>query len=273
MKSILYLTDFAYQAKGRRYRDEDLFITNRLRSRFNVATCHPASCSPFEDAADLIVFRNAGAVAGFQDAYDAFRARIRQKGLRTYNEFTGRADMLGKQYLLDMTDAGMRVIPTVESLDNLGQLPETDRYVVKPKGGADSIGLEFLTHDELLAKNFAESEMLIQPAIDFEYEVSFFFVDGDYEYALYAPNANARWELVPYNATDADQAFARGFVEWNSISHGIQRVDACRTTDGDLLLVELEDLNPYLSLDCLDAATRDRFLAHFADALEKVATK
>ena len=66
-------------------------------------------------------------------------------------------------------------------------------------------------------------------------------------------------------------AFAREFVEWNTIEHGIQRVDACRTKEGDLLLVELEDLNPYLSIDLLDAPTRDRFLTHFADALERAA--
>ena len=101
MKSILYLTDFAYQAKGRRYCDEDICITDYLRQRFDVATCHPACCEPFEDAADLVVFRNAGAVVGFQDAYDAFRERVVRKGLRTYNEFKGKADMAGKQYLLE----------------------------------------------------------------------------------------------------------------------------------------------------------------------------
>ncbi len=273
MKTILYVTDFAYQAKGRRYCDEDLFITNYLRSRFNVATCHPACCEPFEDAADVIVFRNTGAVAGFQDVYDAFRARVEKKGLQTYNEFTGQADMLGKQYLLDMTNAGMRVIPTVDNLDDLGKLPEANRFVLKPKGGADSAGLEFLTRDELLAKELSGGETLVQPAVDFEYELSFYFVDSEFEYALYAPHANARWELAPYKATDADLAFASDFVEWNSIRHGIQRVDACRTADGDLLLVELEDLNPYLSLDRLDTDVRDCFLAHFTCALEKAAGK
>lgn len=269
MKSILYLTDFAYQAKGRRYCDEDIFIVDHLRRRFNVATCHPACCEPFEDAADLVVFRNAGAVSGFQDAYDAFRARVARKGLRTYNDFTGKADMAGKQYLLDMTDAGMPVIPTIDDIADLGKLPDVSRYVVKPKGGADSIGLEFLTRDDLLQREFSGHDTLVQPAVDFEYEVSFYFLDGEYEYALFAPDTGARWRLVPYDATEADLAFAREFVEWNSISHGIQRVDACRTREGGLLLVELEDLNPYLSLDLLEAGVRDRFLAHFADALER----
>ena len=272
MKSILYLTDFAYQAKGRRYCDEDICITDYLRQRFDVATCHPACCEPFEDAADLVVFRNAGAVAGFQDAYDAFRERVVRKGLRTYNEFTGKADMAGKQYLLDMTDAGMRVIPTIDNVEDLGKLPEVDRYVVKPKGGADSIGLEFLSRDELLARGLSGTDTLIQPAVDFIYEVSFYLLDGEFQYALYAPDPQARWNLVPYDAAAADLAFAREFVEWNSISRGIQRVDACRTKEGDLLLVELEDLNPYLSLDRLDAATRERFLERFARALDEAAS-
>ena len=271
MKSILYLTDFAYEAKGRRYCDEDIYITDYLRERFRVATCHPACCEPFEDADDLVVFSNAGAVAGFQDAYDAFWGRDVAKGLRTYNEFTGMADMAGKQYLLDMTDAGMRVIPTIDDMRDLGKLPGVDRYVIKPKGGADSIGLEFLTRDELEQRGLLGNDTLIQPAVDFVYEVSFFFLDGEFEYALYAPDTKARWELVQYDATAADRAFAREFVAWNPMGHGIQRVDACRTKEGDLLLVELEDLNPYLSIDRVDATTRERFLTHFADALDRAA--
>jgi hypothetical protein len=54
---------------------------------------------------------------------------------------------------------------------------------------------------------------------------------------------------------------ARRFVDWNGLAHGIQRVDACRAPDGEPLSTELEDLNPYLSLDALDEAGRDAFVA------------
>ncbi|MBW5425057.1 hypothetical protein GKQ77_26445, partial [Streptomyces sp. BG9H] len=67
--------------------------------------------------------------------------------------------------------------------------------------------------------------------------------------------------------TPADLAFARRFIDWNAIDHGIQRVDACRAPSGDLLLVELEDLNPYLSLDLLDEETRDTFVTAVKGAL------
>ncbi len=272
MRGILYLSDLSYEAKGRRYCDEDILVTDYLRTRFNVALCHPSSCAAFEDAADVVVLRNMGAVAGFQDVHDAFCKRAKEKGLVTYNQLTGKADMVGKQYLLDMTDAGMPTIPTVEHISDLGRLPEADRYVIKPKDGADSNGMEFLPRTALLDGKLDEG-MLIQPAIDFEYEVSFFFLDGRYEYALYAPDPLKRWELEPYEATGADLDFAQMFIDWNDISHGIQRVDACRTRKGGLLLVELEDLNPYLSLDRVDSSTRERFLEDFASALERVATE
>ncbi|NED79536.1 hypothetical protein G3I76_05430, partial [Streptomyces sp. SID11233] len=76
---------------------------------------------------------------------------------------------------------------------------------------------------------------------------------------LYAPDPARRWELAPYRPSAADLAFARRFIEWNALPYGIQRVDACRTPEGDLLLVELEDHNPYLSLGLLDEDTRTSF--------------
>ncbi len=107
----------------------------------------------------------------------------------------------------------------------------------------------------------------MQPRIDFRYEVSFYYVDQDFQYALHAPDPERRWVLEPYEASAADLAFARSFVEWNTLDHGIQRVDACRTADGELLLVELEDLNPYLSLDRVAAPVREAFAARMTASL------
>ncbi len=265
---ILYLTDLNYPAKGRNYGEEDVFVTGALRERFDVALCHPACAESFEDSADLIVFRNTGSVLGYRDVYRAFVDRVARKGLNTFNTFTGKADMRGKQYLVDLTREGYPVIPSVDSARLLGELPGTDRFVIKPKGGADSIGLEFLSREELSGRSLPDGEYLIQPEIDLEYEVSFYFINDTFEYAMYAPDRSRRWDLKEYPYTAEDVAFARRFIGWNTVERGIQRVDACRTKDGGLLLVELEDLNPYLSLLEVSAPTRERFLRDFADALE-----
>ena len=75
-----------------------------------------------------------------------------------------------------------------------------------------------------------------------------------------------RWELKEYAPTEDDLKFARKFIEWNDIKYGIQRVDACRTKTGKLLLVELEDLNPFLSLQSTSVETQKRFLTDLKNA-------
>ena len=267
MKKILYLTDLCYQAKGREYFREDLYITGVLKDHFDIAICHIKNAEAYEDQADLIVFRNTGSVIGYRDTYDCFVRRVHEKGLNTYNTFDGKADMRGTQYLVDLSAEGIPVTPTVDRIENIARLGECARYVIKPKDGADSIGLEFLTKEELLSRNLSSGEMLIQPAVDFLYEVSFYYVNDRMVYAMYAPDKGKRWALRKYEPTPLDKAFADSFVRWNTIRRGIQRVDACRTHDGKLLLVELEDLNPFLSVLDLDEETRAEFMEEFIAAL------
>ncbi|MFJ8820597.1 hypothetical protein ACIREE_02305 [Streptomyces sp. NPDC102467] len=269
---VLYVTDLAYEARGRRYCDEDIFLTSRLRAAFDLALCHPQDAAALMDGSDVVVVRNSGPVLGYQDAYDAFRAQALERGTNVYNPLTGRADMAGKQYLLDLTTAGYPVIPTADRVSDLDRLPAAEAYVAKPKRGADAIGLRVVRQAELPELPYSDG-LLVQPHIDFQYEVSFYFVDDALQYALYAPDPKRRWELRPYEPTAADREFARRFIEWNTLPHGIQRVDACRTPEGGLLLVELEDLNPYLSLDLLDEATRDAFVAAMAESVRGAVTR
>ncbi|WP_432155227.1 hypothetical protein [Streptomyces sp. bgisy153] len=264
---LLYVTDLAYPARGRRYCDEDIFLTSRLRADFDLALCHPCDAAALMDAFDAVVVRNSGPVLAYRREYDAFRERALREGTPVYNPLTGRADMAGKQYLLDLTTAGFPVIPTVDRPEDLGLLPPADRYVVKPKLGADSIGLRIVPGEEL--PGLADGKVLVQPRVDFSYEVSFYFVDHAFQYALYTPDPHRRWELAPYEASPADLEFARRFIEWNGLAHGVQRVDACRAPEGGLLLVELEDLNPYLSLDTLDDRGRDAFVAALTASLHR----
>lgn len=266
--SVLFVTDLAYEAQGRRYCDEDIFLTSRLRETFDVALCHPRDAAALLDRFDAVVVRNSGPVLHYQEAYDAFRTRALESGARVHNSLDGRGDMAGKQYLVDLSRAGFPVIPTVDRAADLGLLPRSAGYVVKPKLGADSVGLRFT--DEPEYPEGADGTLLVQPRIDFRYEVSFYFVGHDFQYALHAPHPDRRWVLEPYAPTAADLDFARRFVEWNTLTHGIQRVDACRTPEGGLLLVELEDLNPYLSLDLVSDRVREAFVARLRDSVREL---
>ncbi|GLZ42653.1 hypothetical protein [Actinokineospora sp. NBRC 105648] len=254
--SLLLVTDLSYPARGRRYGDEDVYLSGRLRTSFDVALCHPLDAAALLTGFDVVMTRNSGPVLHYQEAYSAFRATAEKSGIVVYNPLGGRGDQAGKQYLVDLTVAGYPVIPTVDRAEDIALLPEAELYAVKPKAGADSVGLAFVPRADLVV----DGDILVQPRIDFQYEVSFYYVDHEFQYALYAPDPERRWELKPYDADAADLAFAQRFVEWNTLAHGIQRVDACRTGEGELLLVELEDLNPYLSLDLAPEQARDSFI-------------
>jgi len=112
--------------------------------------------------------------------------------------------------------------------------------------------------------------MLVQPYIDFEYELSFYYLNNEFQYALYAPDKQKRWEMREYPATEADLNFASKFIKWNDMARGIQRVDACRLNDKSLLLVELEDLNPFLSIELLPVERREMFISNFVNELKKL---
>lgn len=270
--TVLYVSDLTYPAKGRRYCDEDIYLTSELRKTFDLAICHPTDAAQLMAGFDTAVVRNSGPVIDYPEAYQHFREQAKTTGQRVYNPLTGKADMAGKQYLVDLTDEGYPVIPTIDTLQHLDRLPQTAEYVVKPKAGADSHGLEFVARDALPTSLANKTGVLIQPKIDFRYEVSFYFVDHDFQYALHAPDPARRWELTWYTPTTADLEFAQRFIAWNSLDHGIQRVDACRTQSGELLLVELEDLNPYLSLDRTPDRTREEFVTAMTASIERSLT-
>jgi hypothetical protein len=265
---ILYVTDLTYVARGRRYCDEDIHLSATLREDFAVALCPPRDTLALMASFDAVVIRNSGPVLSYRAEYEAFRARAGSVGARIHPQMTGRADMAGKQYLVDLSAEGYPVIPTIDRREDLRRLPATDTYVAKPKSGADSHGLQFLAPDRL--RDLVFDDLLLQPRIPFRHEVSFYFVDRVFQYALYAPRPEQRWDLRPYEPGAADLAFAQRFVDWNTVDHGIQRVDACRTPEGDLLLVELEDLNPYLSLDRVDDTVREAFVAAWKASLHRL---
>ncbi|MBK3585223.1 hypothetical protein JHN49_16370, partial [Streptomyces sp. MBT57] len=142
--ALLLVTDLAYEARGRRYCDEDIFLASRLREEFDVALCHPRDAAALLDRFEIALVRNSGPVLHYREAYDAFRGRALELRVPVYNPLDGRGDMAGKEYLVELSREGFPVIPTVDRATDLGLLPEAREYAVKPKLGADSVGLRFV---------------------------------------------------------------------------------------------------------------------------------
>jgi hypothetical protein len=259
--SLLLVTDLLYPAAGRRYGDEDVWLANQLRATFDVASCSPLVAERLVDRFDLVLVRNTGPVMNYHDVYISFREHMALSGTRVVTDLGAKADALGKNYLLEMSRAGFAVIPTIDRREDLALLPSGD-LLVKPLLGADSRGMRVVAYDAL-PDDLAG--FLVQPMLDIDHELSFVYVDNDFLYAL--RTGESRWQVIQFQPTDEELAFARSFIDWNDVVHGVQRVDACRTRDGQLLLVELEDLNPYLSLDVLDRATQEKFVEALTHSL------
>lgn len=262
-KTVLLLTDFSYQAKGREYFREDVELSCYLRKFFKVCISHINDIEKVVDRADAILIRNTGPQMFHHEQLTALRNRT---DLILFNDLLGKGDINGKYHLLELFQSGYPVIPTFNSKNELKKFGVYERYLLKPLDGADSCGVKILNNEEL------ESEVcqniLIQPLVEFQYEVSFYFIGKQFHYSLYAPNPQKRWELEPYKASKEDVEFALKFINWNTCKFGIQRVDACRTMNGKLLLMELEDYNPFLSLDLLQPNVKEQFLEGLCISLE-----
>lgn len=258
--SLLFLTDLSNGDEG-----EDLLIANFLRSFFDIVLCHPAVCQVAENQADLVIIRNVWNLDNYGKPQLPYRKRFIKKGLNVHDDLY-RTTEEDKSYLIDLWHRGYPSIPTVDSVKDLHQLPRTGRYFVKPKDGFDAIDAIQVAGKKLKTINL--SNKLIQPFIDFEYEVSFYFLDKQFLYALYTPNKHKRWSLEEYMPTKHDFAFAEMFIRWNKQKFGIERIDACRTKSGDLLLIEVTDQGGvFLSLQDLDSAKRGQFLERLKDSL------
>lgn len=274
MKKILFVTDLYYNAKGRNYYEEDLFLTSALREDFKLLICNPKDINDFHEDFDLILFRNTGPAINFHEEYKIFRDKVKTHNLLTYNSFDGHGDMNGKNYLIELTNKNLPVIKTINNIKDFNKLPDVENYIVKPIDGADSIGLELLSKEELFKKiKDDDYNTLIQPFVDFKYEVSFYFIDRKFQYALYAPNKEKRWQMEEYTPVKEDFDFCNTILDWNNLSHGIQRVDACRDENGNLLLVEMEDFNPYLSLLDISPNLREKFMLSLKESLNNALCK
>jgi hypothetical protein len=288
---LVLVTNFEYEANGRDYSKEDLSLQAALRARgFTVASLHPDDLTEKDfEASDVVLWRNTGPVTTHRDSlarWRKYQADGRDGGKLANNlQLKGDVSPTGKQYLLDLSSLG--TCPVIETmlvgtiLDDAssGSIPFADKpLMIKPLDGADSVGLQRLEGCEelraLVETDPSKRDYLVQRAIENAYEVSFYFVGTACVYALRSGGPEARWEMFEYTREEngatweADVAFASKMMEWNGSSRGVVRVDGIReASTGKLLLMEIEDYNPFLSLDLLSEKTREDFYDVLAASL------
>lgn len=214
--------------------------------------------------------------------------RIEALGVRLLNPVATVRWNADKKYLLDMQQAGVRIVPTqwltkgtTFDAESLFAALSTDRMVVKPaiSGGAKNTFdlmlpeaqrrapelTELLRHEDFLAQPF-------QPEIQTQGEWSLIYLGGEYSHCvLKTPKAGdfrvqhylgggiEPQEAPVHLRATADQ-IVRDFAK-NCLYARVDGVDA----NGELLLMELELIEPFLYL-----ASDENSLTRYEQALSRI---
>lgn len=259
MKPRLYL--ITNTENGSR-EDADL-LAPLLAPHFTVRIYDPAAAAGLLAEADICLLRNLWPVGKTREGLKALAAALRQAQVPAYNPLRDDDFAQDKSYLAELTQEGLPVIPTALSKADASRFGFPARYLIKPRGGCSSEGVRLFKAERLGEIDITGH--VIQPFVAFECEVSFFFIDDVFIYAL--RSQNDRWDLEPWKPNVKQVEWARQFVEWNELPYGLQRIDAALLPNGEMLLMEIEDLAPFLSLDRLPPLTRKEVAEKLAQSL------
>ena len=244
---------------------EDVFLSDKLRDTFDVTVTDPKQALTLLPQFSRCLIRNAWPSRAFVDEFIEMRRICSERRIKSYNPFHRNCFVEDKTYLKQLYHAGYSVIPTVDSIDEIDSLPLSNSYIIKPKDGCSSDGVEALSKINLHTRDL--TGFIIQPEIDLLHEISFYFIDDHFEYATISAGKNKRWELTEYHPTADEIHWAEQFVKWNALPYGLQRIDCCRATKGNLLLMEIESEMPMLTLFDISKPTRYRVIQNLKNSL------
>jgi len=243
---------------------EDQWLSNELSGSFSVKMCHPLECEAHEKKADMVLIRNIWPLTNWRAQMAKAYLRWFLAGISVFNPPTGKGDFRGKQYLCDLWQGGYPVIPSITDERNLHRLPRKKDYFSKPLFVGSSSGCFKVNQTEIVPAMFANR--VVQPFLALNAEMSFIYVNNRHVFTI-QNRPESRWDVCLYDPSPEELRVARSFVEWNALPIGIQRIDLCRTEEGELLLMEIEDFCPYLSLLEIDSFTREAFVQQLSKAL------
>lgn len=177
-----------------------------------------------------------------------------------------------KSYLEELAARGAKVIPTLRvdgvTLDDAARAFETfgtDRIVIKPQVGGGAWRQALYSKGEAwpAADKLPPEGALIQPflpSVTEEGEYSFLYFGGEFSHALVKTAKPGDYRIqslyggseARYAPTDAEKAGALAILNTLESAPLYARVDLLRGLDGELALIELEMIEPYLYLPHAD---------------------
>ena len=188
-----------------------------------------------------------------------YETRILSKNLPRIN-FDGKFDNQGKHYLSDLYSKGYPIVPTISDIKDLDKLGEHSKYLIKPVNGYAGYGIIEASKDDI--EKSWNSNFVIQPKLQFDSEIQFYFIGNKYEFAqIFKPKKNLDHSNAEfYQPTEEEIKLAETLSKLNGdCFNGVQRIDFLKIGD-TLLLSELEDDSPYMAIEALDDTMRKKFI-------------
>ncbi len=246
---------------------EDVWIANSFIEDGNdVKLVNKYYDKRFEEIYDIFIKRyswiediNEFAVGANESDYET---RILEKNLPRIN-FDGKFDNQGKHYLSHLYNLGYSVVPTISDIKDYDLIKGYDKYLIKPVNGYASYGI--MEADKNSIFEYWNDNYVIQPKLNFQSEVQFYFIGSKYEFSqVFTPKKLLSHEnAVFYNPTEEEIKLAENFAKLNGDSfNGVQRIDFLKVNN-QLLLSELEDDSPYMAIEALSLNDRKRFIDDF----------
>ena len=204
----------------------------------------------------------------YQDNHEAFLAtldHIAALGVAVFNDPATARWNIRKTYLRELEAKGVPIIPTLwpdaplaaDITAAMTTFNATDVILKRQVGGGAREQVRYTSSNIPAPGPVMDRPGMIQPfipAIATEGEFSFLFVDGDFSHAIikraksgdYRIQAAYGGSSLAITPAPEDRAAAQRVLDVLDTPPLYARVDMVRGTEGDLLLMELEVLEPYL---------------------------
>ena len=269
--ALLIAQNLASDATDRRA-DAYLFDVQRqvLEAAFGPAGLTLESVRWTEEQLDWREFDAALVLAcwDYQDRHEVFLARLAEiaaAGVAIFNPLELVRWNIRKTYLRDFENWGVPIVPTVwAEAPEAGDIQAAftafgvEEVILKRQVGGGARGQHrFARANAPMTGEVLDRPGMIQPLVSSiftEGEYSFLFVDGQFSHALVKRAAPGDYRIqeayggrsMKIDPPAADRARASEVLEALDTPPLYARVDMVRGTEGGLLLMELEVLEPYL---------------------------
>lgn len=252
--------------------EEDYYIINSFKADGNEVDCKWVDYDEdLDNYYDIIIRRNTWIEEENDKAKKYYTIkdnelvnRLKNKKIKCVN-LEG-LDGKGKTYLCELYSKGMRVIPSIKSLDEIDKLENANEFVLKEIDSFGSgIGQKILKLEDL--NKYFKQGYLIQPKLEFKSEVQCYFVGQELLYVYeYSPSKYPNYpkpKLIELN--EEDKKLANEFARISGVKVGFQRIDFLKLKNDELILLEIEDNSPLMDICKLPEEIREKVITKYKE--------